>query len=264
MKLVLFSKQDPAGENIANAMIKGRGFREKGAFDGEPVYAQGDIRVLGVEGSVLELSDPGKFDEFSPCICVVASRHKSASGIPTLTCHSPGNFSTAEMGGSDRQLAVNPALYLRALALSMAENPPGDYSFTLEVTHHGPTCFGFPVVFAEVGSNEKHWGDPAACEKAASAIYESLSGEPEEKQVCIGFGGNHYAPKFTGALADFAVGHIMPKYAMDFLSEDAVREMAEKTAPKPHLALLDGKGIGKQKKELISILEGAGIGWEKL
>ncbi|MCG2783360.1 MAG: D-aminoacyl-tRNA deacylase, partial [Candidatus Altiarchaeales archaeon] len=124
--VVLFSAKDAAGRNIVSRL-----------------------------GKVIKLSDSALYLqklETSPSFAIVASRHSSKSGTPTLTCHSTGNFGPAEAGGNPRELGIAPALYLRQALLNLKKNPPAGYEISLEVTHHGPSSLPFPIMFVEVGS----------------------------------------------------------------------------------------------------------------
>ncbi len=43
-------------------------------------------------------------------IIVFISRHSSASGKPTLSVHTPGNFAEAGLGGLPKMVSVSPAI----------------------------------------------------------------------------------------------------------------------------------------------------------
>ncbi|MFX1508402.1 MAG: D-aminoacyl-tRNA deacylase, partial [Promethearchaeota archaeon] len=71
----------------------------------------------------------------------------------------------------------------------------------------------------------------------------------------IGFGGNHYATKFTRYTleSEYAFGHICAKYAIPHLTPDTTHQMISKTSPIPELILFDKKGM-KQKQQIRSWL----------
>ena len=150
-KVILFSKGDPAGRNIAGILRD-----ELGSFpveyNGEILYMD-DADVAGMAGDIFETAKKD-ID-----LCIVASLHRSVSGKPTLTAHSTGNFGKAEAGGRDRELAFAPALYLREAIISLREHVIEGYETSLEVTHHGPTGMEFPIIFVEVGSTGREWND---------------------------------------------------------------------------------------------------------
>jgi len=262
-KLVVFSEKDVAGANIVKILIEKFNFIKTGSlFDDFPIYSKGDVSIVRCAGSSIHASH---LDIFNPGICVFASRHKSESKKLALTCHSPGNYSTADAGGKVRELSYAPALYLQKamnLLKIYGEKLPYDVSF--EVTHHGPTNLSFPVLFVEVGSAEEQWNDPQACEAAANVIYEILTTEISESLAAIGFGGPHYAPNFTKISDKIALGHIAPKYAFDSLDREMIEEMVKKTVPAPKLAVFDWRGLkGKERRSIIVILDELKIEWKK-
>jgi len=226
--VVLFSAKDTAGRNIVSRL-----------------------------GKAIELPDSALYMEgleTSPSLVIVASRHSSKSGTPTLTCHTTGNFGKAEAGGNPRELGIAPALYLRQALLNLKENPPVGYEISLEVTHHGPTALPFPIMFVEVGSTEKEWEDMQACSFVAGVIEKLLNSPPTETPVAIGFGGGHYCRKFS-KVSDFALGHICPKYSMPHLDAEMLQQMITRTAPEPKAALVEKKGLGPDKRRVLELLE---------
>ncbi|MFZ2454907.1 MAG: D-aminoacyl-tRNA deacylase [Candidatus Altiarchaeia archaeon] len=233
-KTVIFSNKDKAGLNIASLLLEEHGIK--------PI--EYDKEILRMDGAV-ELSGAS--------LCIVASRHKSESGTPTLTAHSPGNYGTAQAGGRERELGYAPALYLRKAAMLLQENKVDGYESCLEATHHGPTGFPFPMVFVEVGSGVKEWNDLSACRVVAGIIAELVSSEPEKAPVAIGFGGGHYCRKFS-LVSDYAVGHICPRYNLANLDSAMVKQMISKTVPKPEYALVEKKGLGGEKDRIRKLL----------
>ncbi|MBU0615902.1 MAG: hypothetical protein KJ601_07455, partial [Nanoarchaeota archaeon] len=51
------------------------------------------------------------------------------------------------------------------------------------------------------------------------------------------------------------IGHICPKYILPSLTKDMIEQAINKTLPKPSFAVLDWKGLGKDKSRLIEILK---------
>jgi len=230
--VVLFSAGDLAGRNIAD-------------------YLKNAIEI---PSSILYLKEL----EINSSLAIVASRHASESGTPTLTCHSPGNFGSAEAGGSPRELGIAPALYLRGTLLNLRKNPPAGYEVSLEATHHGPSGLNFPIMFIEVGSTEKEWGDLNSCHFVAKVIMRILNSDPVGIPPAIGFGGGHYCRKFS-KVEEFAIGHICPKYNLPNLDDEMLKQMIEKTVPEPEFALVEKKGLGSEKRRILSMLEGTGL-----
>jgi len=226
--VVLFSAKDTAGRNIVSHLE-----------------------------NAIELPDSALYLEgleTSPSLAIVASRHSSKSGTPTLTCHSTGNFGPAEAGGNQKELGIAPALYLREALMNLKQNPPAGYEVSFEVTHHGPSSLLFPIMFVEVGSTEKEWKDMTACTFVAQVIEKLLNSPPAETPVAIGFGGGHYCRKFS-KVSDFALGHICPKYSLPHLDAEMLQQMITRTAPEPKAALVEKKGLGPDKRRVLELLE---------
>lgn len=263
MKLIAYSREDLAGGNIARILKESFGFAESGdAFDGVSVLRRGDALLVESAESILKRND---FGGLAPEFMLVASRHRSESGKPTLTAHATGNFGEAQLGGLPRRLSLAPALVLRQaielLKLNVGSRP---YKVSLEVTHHGPTELSFPLVYVEVGSSEKQWRDGDACLVVAEVIDALVSEDIPEKPSAIGFGGTHYAPNFSEVTGNVALGHIAPKYALEYVDQPMVEQMIDRTTPKPEFAVLDWKGMkSEEKRRITSILENIGIRWQK-
>ncbi|OYT54634.1 MAG: D-tyrosyl-tRNA(Tyr) deacylase [Candidatus Altiarchaeales archaeon ex4484_2] len=241
-KIILYSRKDMAGVNIKSIL--------------EDEY---DVGNLVAFDDVLTLESLNRNPE---TLCIVASKHASKSGKPCLTCHSPGNYSTADYGGNPRELSYAPAFYLqKALQLlqEKQEREGINYEVSFESTHHGPTGLEQPVFFVEVGSTKKEWRDLRACSLAAEVINELLSYEPvKENKAAIGLGGGHYCRKFT-RIKDYAIGHICPKHNLPYLDEVMLGQMVSKTLPQPDVALIEWKGLGKEKKRVTGLLENTGL-----
>lgn len=240
MKTIIFSRKDRAGTNITDILVENYSL---------PVHEfGGEIIRMDYVPEYLGETD----------LCIVASKHKSESGIPTLTIHSPGNFGVARAGGEDKRLGVAPALYLTGGLRQLKAAQLSGFEVCFEVTHHGPTILPCPIVFVEVGSTEKEWSNLDACRAAAETIKNLYDSEPKKLPSAIGFGGGHYAKKFS-LVEDYALGHICPKYALEHLNREMVSEMVEKTVPMPKIALVEKKGVGKEKNRIIEIISETGL-----
>jgi len=236
LKKVLFSQEDEAGRNIAGVLEKD--------------YS---VSCNSLGGSVLYADEKSEMLPEAD-LFIVASRHKSESGTPSLTVHPPGNYLAAEAGGNKKQLAIAPALYLSDAFHLLQENPLAGYEVCLEVTHHGPTSLHAPIMFVEVGSTEKEWRDLDACRAAAKTIDRILNNEPKDIPAAIGFGGGHYCRKFS-LVREYALGHICPKYNLMHLDNAMLDEMINKTIPAPSYALIEKKGVGSHRDELLGLLK---------
>jgi len=264
MKLILYSLDDLAGSNIARIITNRYNFASKGDYYyGSPIYRKENVMLFGTHSSVRDLENI----PYVPEACIVASRHKSDSGRPTLTCHPTGNFGKAELGGRDGRLQLTDALHLRQ-ALMYLRQAKDKYSLaydvSLEVTHHGPTELPFPLIYVEVGGTRVEWSDENACNAVAEVVYTLASQQVEKKPPAIGFGGPHYAPNFNQVAEHYALGHIMPKHAVENLTKTMVQEMILKTYPRPDVAAIDWKGLRGADRELLKgILNELGVNWIK-
>ncbi len=104
---------------------------------------------------------------------------------------------------------------LRALYKAKKEAELKDRA-SYETTHHGPFLTS-PSFFIEIGSYEARWVDRKLAEIIARSLLSwDMASHEGGPPVCIGFGGGHYAPRFTDMAiqgkSDF--GHMVPDYAV--------------------------------------------------
>jgi len=266
MKLIAISQVNEASRNIGKILIDKYKFKKAEGSGKLPIYKKDKLVLVKCAEDVLHLGYLAEY--LRPELLVIASTHKSEAGINTLTCHSPGNWSSADLGGEKKTLAVAPALYLKEALLELKKQKLS-YEVSLEVTHHGPTP-NIPVIFVEVGSSKKQWQDMKACEAAADTIYNILTKKiekPKNIPVVVGFGGTHYAPGFTRKTLnnELIPGHICPKYQADKLDEEIILQAFERTIPKPDFAAIEWKGLVKaQRDKIIEILDKNKIKWKKV
>ncbi|MEM2874129.1 MAG: D-aminoacyl-tRNA deacylase [Candidatus Nanoarchaeia archaeon] len=253
MKLLVISKPNLASFNI-------------GKFINKEIPK---LKLETTDKSVLELDYLQTYSP-KPELVVVPSTHKSEANVPMLNAHPTGNWSSDNrFGGKPKTLSIAPALYLAEAIKALRDKKEElklNYEVGLEVTHHGPTI-DLPVMFVEIGSSEKQWNDLEACKITASIISQIVTRRPEKLDVCVGFGGPHYAPQFTRKVlaGKFATGHICPKHHIDALDEEMVMQAINKTVPKPSFVALEWKGLKpEQRQKLIAICEKHKINWEKL
>jgi D-aminoacyl-tRNA deacylase len=192
---------------------------------------------------------------------IFLSKHRSQSCIPTLTCHFTGNFSADNSyGGNPRQIAISyPSLqkgYLKAITAAKQKIP--EYEVIIEATHHGPTSLNKPILFIELGSSEKQWID----ENAAAVICDTVLGMLDHGFECcdkvgIALGGTHYPVKFNKLLLEsrFGLGAVASKHNLEAIDEEILNQMIEKSEEKVTHAVLDTKGLGRQKDRIMNILK---------
>ena len=257
--LVVISEQNPASQNIKSALLQMESFEEKEAG----FWASHDFDMAQYGGSIVDIVPAHDAKYY-----IFASTHRSASGAPSLTVQTPGNWGAADLGGAARTLNIAYAAKVKSIAQTLSRLCPQlpGWQVSVEVDHHGPSL-SKPVLFAEIGSGEKEWGVPLAGRIVAQAIVEAVQSK-ETWPAYVGFGGTHYAPKFTPMIigSQIALGHIISGYALERngCDEQMIAQAIERCVEKPEGALVDWKGIKKGPKgALIAALETAGVEWKK-
>jgi D-aminoacyl-tRNA deacylase len=274
MILLVSSAVDMASQNIAAHILKDFPFKETmQAYQGNPMFS---AEINGVPVVFVTLKGEAVYAQALPAdfpeaeLVVFISRHRSQSGMPTLSVHTPGNFGAAELGGAPRCVSVSPAnaMCVALKALSRLQQEMGlDYAVSYEGTHHGPSL-DVPAMFVELGSSPPQWSDLDAARAVAHAAMEAIAGfHGPRRDAVLGVGGTHYNQKFTAmALAGEAVfGHMIPKYAVHLADAGLLRQCIEKTLEPVDHAVLDWKGIrSDHKSQLLSGLEAAGLAYVKV
>ncbi len=262
--LILFiaSTKDTAGMNIAKQLVDNYNLEKLSeTFQKNPVYIKTlhkkETKLLFVNTEIVETQFLG--DLFSPQLFIFLSRHSSAKGIPTLSVHTPGNLSEAKFGGKPGTVSISPAGAMKNTLLEMAKlanERSLNYEVSYECTHHGPSLDA-PTMFAELGSTPKQWKDTKAAEVVADAAVAAVS-DCTSCSVALGIGGPHYNKKFTKMALNNqrAFGHMIPKYALNEVDTEIIRQCIERTVEQVDSVVLDWKGIkGEHKPEIIAALE---------
>lgn len=265
--VLVASSQDLAGATLAGYLKSECGFAPDGLHDGgegqslsSPAAPGTKLYVANASMLMLEALDSTFPDAKA---FVFLSKHRSDSGIPTLTCHCTGNFSAdAPFGGNPKEVAIAlPSLQKAYLKAITSARVPG-YDVIIEATHHGPTSLKKPVLFVELGSSEKQWADMGA----AKAMCDSLLGvlgngiEPCGK-VGVAIGGTHYPTKFNKLLleSEFGLAAVASKHSLEAMDGAMLAQMVEKSAEKVTHVVLDAKGLGSHKERMIRMAEGTGL-----
>jgi D-aminoacyl-tRNA deacylase len=272
MILFVASKKDVAAMNIAERLIINHGFKNTTErFDENTVFLKTlsngkTVKLIYIEQDSVNTQSvvfPSSLD-----LLVFLSRHKSMSGTPTLSVHTPGNLGKADLGGLPRTVSISPASGMKEALKEMktAQEEMGlEYEVSYECTHHGPSL-NVPTMFVELGSSEKQWLDPEAAEAVARSALAAASAETGHP-VVLGIGGPHYNMKFTRKAleTETAFGHIVPKYAISELDSEILRQCIARTLETVEKAVLDWKGItGADKNRLLSLLAEVGLEIEKI
>lgn len=257
---VIASSKDPAGTNIRNNLIELFDFGKIDCkFDGNDIFQfdkikNKTIRLYLTSNDLIFSENINK--RISADAFIFASKHKSKENRQSFSAHPIGNWGKADFGGQDKKLCLSSAILLKNLFIELNKNAENSsYEITLEATHHGPYV-GKPAVFVEIGSTEKEWNDKGNGEIIAKTIMNALANEKRNYKMAVGIGGTHYCSNFNkiALRTDIAFSHICPKYHLDKLDEDLIKQSIEKTAEKVDFAILDWKGLGAEKKRVVELL----------
>jgi D-aminoacyl-tRNA deacylase len=232
MRVLVECTEDPASRNLADRLRELVGFEEQGTFEGEPVLAAEDLRLVTIDELHLHAE---RFDErlagelADPEAIVFLSRHASDSGQPTMSVHPVGNFADAPYGGEAGRVAPAHPSWMAGLFHALLDRDAGGFDVTYEVTHHGP-YLETPSMFYELGSTEDEWTDEAAARVLAEAL---LDAEPVDQTPALWVGGGHYCPQVNDAVraGDVAPGHIVPGWATGKGVDRATLEEAVERIP---------------------------------
>ena len=283
--ILVASKMDTASITMAKCLIDEIGFskfenREKqnivgphslhrsGEKDGKnndksfDSYSFKNIKLhLSHNSSLLHLDN---LDEIYPdsAAFVFLSKHSSQSGKPTLTCHFTGNFSdTNPYGGIKRELGIaHPYIQKRYIIdVSSKQSSVSEYDIIIEATHHGPTSLKKPSVFIEIGSTQKQWTDKKAASIVCQSVVNILTREKANahcKSVGIAFGGTHYPTKLNKLLLEskFGLASIASKHNLTAIDEFMIGQMISRSAEKVTHAIVDKKGLGKEKNRILELI----------
>jgi D-aminoacyl-tRNA deacylase len=273
------SKKDPASSAMAEYLIDRIGFSKNsqdlnscGSHDSDckasvtkdykndifDLYIYKNIKLHFSQNSLLLYLD--NLDTIYPdCLAFIfLSRHSSESRIPTLTCHFTGNFDANRFGGNPRELGMcYPYLqkqYMKEISANQFLVP--SYEIVIEATHHGPTSLKKPSLFIEIGSTEKQWAD----KNAASVVCDSLmyvlhkiNANSRCKDVGIALGGTHYPTKFNQLLlnSQFGLAAVSARHNLCSVDESMINQMISKV----EYAIVDRKGLGKEKIRILELIE---------
>jgi len=261
--VIVCSLNDPAGTNIRDRLLESYPFREANEeSDSSPVYSWNDKIIVSARKDIVFVD---QLDEtFGSCHYVFLSRHRAESGIPSLTAHFTGNFGSAAFGGNPGEIANYSPRMLKNYLIELnclRKEIPDSYNITLEATHHGPTSLRSPVLFVELGTTENDWSDERPAGFIAKALITSLESQREYEKCAIGIGGTHYPEKLNKTIlySDMAIGPVIPKHALEYFNKEMLEQILAKSDQKVKFALVDNKGLGKYKQEVMRILDSSNL-----
>jgi D-aminoacyl-tRNA deacylase len=193
---------------------------------------------------------------------IFLSKHSSESGIPTLTCHFTGNFSQSNsFGGLPREIGITYPYIQKSYMLDITSKKSfvSEYEIIIEATHHGPTSLKKPLIFVEIGSTEKQWGDRRAALAVCQSVVTVLTRENTVKHcksVGVAFGGTHYPSKLNKLLleSEFGLASIAARHNLTAIDKFMMSQMISRSVEKVTHAIVDKKGMGKEKKRILELI----------
>lgn len=248
MELLVAYEQDPAGHNMAK-FLSSKMTKDEDIFRGKNY----DLTIISSPAISADwLEKKYHYDGF-----VFLSKHAAQSGELALTCHSTGNFSTAQFGGNEKQVAIPHPHLQKSYMQKLYQNKDlfSDFQVIIEATHHGPTALSKPTMFIEIGTTEKQWNDESLCNSVAKLVDQIMLEPIKKSPVAICFGSTHYPEKFTEELihGKHALGTVMPKHALEFLDKKLFSHIMSQNKD-AESALLDWGGLGPHKQKVLDLL----------
>ena len=233
MNLIISSEADTASINLRDRLLEMSEWKEDGKFKGKTIWKlvndYGDFCKKGTR--LITIDELHIFAEgidkewvnqtnLNIDNIVFLSRHKAASGRPSLTVHPIGNWGSADYGGEEGDISGATPEWMTGLLLNIRKNRISDYDVCFEATHHGP-LLETPTMFLEIGSSESEWEKK---EPAEALIKSLLELKPAKGVNVVGIGGGHYTPRFTEAAFTHEVcfGHMVANYGVSALNPDIV------------------------------------------
>ena len=235
MNLIIASEADKASINLRDRLLEMSNWVESGTFDNNKMWtiskSYGDFCKKGTYLITIqklhiyaEEIDKKWEKENGKAIdnIVFLSRHKAASGRPSLTVHPIGNWGSADYGGKEAEVSGVAPGWMTGLLLKIRQNRIDGYDVCFEATHHGP-LLQTPTMFLEIGSSESEWEKI----KPAKALIKSLLELENARGInVIGIGGGHYTPRFTEAAFSHEVcfGHMVANYGVSVLNSNLIEK----------------------------------------
>ncbi len=268
MKIALIiSTFDYAGLNIKEKLLTLMKFEEDGSYEGEPVLKHiNDVNEIRIFTSPTKCVHDEHIDQKISWECdmiIYPITHRSEAGTPSLTAHAPGNWSKAELGGEDKKLCKTDANMIKVMMQKLHElGEHTGHQITMECTHHGPYV-DVPIIFIEIGSQEEHWKDDELGMIVAKTLQFVLTTTLPNNKIAFGIGGTHYCPNFRRIVVekDIALGHVCPKYALENLDSNMIKQAMETS--NAEFVIVDWKGMGTERERIVGILERLGIEYKK-
>ena len=235
MNLIIASEADTASINLRDRLLEMSDWVESGSFDNNEMWTiskdYGDfcrkgtqlitIQELHIYAEEIDKKWQQQNNKEIENI-IFLSRHKAASGRPSLTVHPIGNWGTADYGGKEAEVSGATPGWMTGLLLKIRENRIDGYDVCFEATHHGP-FLQTPTMFLEIGSSESEWEKK---EPVRALIKSLLELQHADGIKVIGIGGGHYTPRFTEAAFSHRVcfGHMVANYGVSVLTSTLIKK----------------------------------------
>ena len=297
---IIASSKDPAGVNIRNNLLELFDFNKTNEkFDNNDAYECNKFQSKNIKLYLTneDLIFSERIDEkINADVFVFASKHRSKENTKSFAVHPIGNWDKNEFGGKEKSLCPSSAVLLKNLFVELnniakstkikdfrdtknqsvvsefarAHSHSTDflvnsgYELTMEATHHGP-YIEKPAVFVEVGSTEEEWNNAENGKIIAKTIMSGLKNENLDYKIAVGIGGPHYCSNFNKVAlrTDIAFSHICPKYMLDKLNEELIKQSIGKTKEKIDFIVLDWKGLGAEKQRIIDMLQNLNLEFKR-
>ena len=243
MNLIISSEADTASINLRDRLLEMSEWKEYGIFDNRTIwhltkdygkFCKKGTKLITIEKLHIYAEEIDKEwterTKLKVDNIVFLSRHKAASGRPSLTVHPIGNWGTAEFGGKEAEISGAAPEWMTGLLLNIMKNRIPGYDVCFEATHHGP-YIETPTMFLEIGSSEIEWEKREPAEALVKSLLEL--GHIAGINV-IGIGGGHYTPRYTEAAFSHEVcfGHMVANYGVEILSPELIKRAISRSNAK--------------------------------
>jgi len=263
--LIVCCTSDVASVNLRDRLLEMADWKEDGLFQGKTVHRRRDLTLVSTDVLHLHLDHVDELVREEVGVhadeVVFLSKHRAASGKPTLTVHPIGNFGKAEYGGRDGSLVPAAPTFLSGMLREMSVRGKGlPFQISYEVTHHGP-FLNVPTSYLEIGSDEVNWGHQEAAEALAGSL---LNFTPSDGPVVVGVGGGHYAPRFSEVtlVKKVSFGHMVAKHVLEAGDDDHAISVVTKAlkASGTDAAYIHKKSFSRpDARRLTELIQGAGF-----
>ena len=258
--MIVATEKDLPSNNIGKKLLELSDFKE---YSETPfkTYKKGEDLIVWHKEDLIFATDMDNYYDAEAYIFIF--RHKSKNNEPILTIHSCGNPTSKPMReGNPFELAYTDSALMLTILKNLEKRVPEGFKVMYEATHHSPTNLSKPVMFVEIGSVDEHYNNLKAIEAVAESILAFLENPKTECKSCIGFGGGHYADRFTRRAIDenMAFGHIIPSYTFNDTNAKVIKQAIEKTKDCKYV-VIDTRNQGKQEERepLIKAMEELGM-----